>query len=205
MARPKLPPRRSERCRLQRVQVIQVSPLLNLPAEIRNLVFGLALPSNEVFTTDPYVHSVYDDGRIQDWAFARQSFRYRRLFCLTQVCRQIRDETIKLAYATNAFSLQLRSSDSDSEARKWIESRPADVLPTMHKIALYPTSGWQDMDWCGRLHALFDLKLETAKVFYSGCANCRDYHQAKTTNFQKLVRHAVSTSTTAVERLDILI
>ena len=92
------------------------SPLLRLPAEIRNMIFRYAVGGNEIHVQRAFVYRTskkWRDNSNSYWHGRATHLGDRRLKALAQgtafhfpeVCRQIYAETATLAYAINTFIL----------------------------------------------------------------------------------------------------
>ncbi|CAG5173409.1 uncharacterized protein ALTATR162_LOCUS7626 [Alternaria atra] len=92
------------------------SPLLRLPAEIRNMIFRYAVGGNEIHVQRAFVYRTskkWRDNSNSYWHGRATHLGDRRLkalaqgtaFHLPEVCRQIYAETATLSYATNTFIL----------------------------------------------------------------------------------------------------
>lgn len=118
----------------------KMGPLLKLAAKIRNQIFALALPSDQHFNTAHQQDWFDDSNHEKPTKLIRTPAQYKREFCPTQVCRQIRAEALKVAYAANkTFILSVKHIDIRIKAHRWIESRPSEVLPFITKVVLLRT------------------------------------------------------------------
>ncbi|KAF2159347.1 hypothetical protein M409DRAFT_30225 [Zasmidium cellare ATCC 36951] len=122
--------------RRQRSLDNQNTPLLILAPELRNKIFALALPSGQFFNTT-FKHDFKScDGQERSVKLLRTAVQYKREFGLTQVCRQIRGETIRVVYSVNTFALGVQPRDVRVRAERWIESRPEEVLSVIQRVVL---------------------------------------------------------------------
>ena len=77
------------------------SPLSRIAREVRNRIYELVLTQPESVRIDESSFPI---------VFTRYQPHRRKLLALTETCRAIRDECTQLFYATNEFSLVLRTS-----------------------------------------------------------------------------------------------
>ncbi|KAK4498988.1 hypothetical protein PRZ48_009499 [Zasmidium cellare] len=122
--------------RRQREQDNSNTLLLKLAPELRNRIFSMALPSDQFFNTTFKHEMVSGDGQERSFKLIRTAAQYQSEFALTQVCRQIREETIKVAYSSNTFAVGVHSKDARARAERWIESRPVEVLRVIPRLIL---------------------------------------------------------------------
>ncbi|KAK4498989.1 hypothetical protein PRZ48_009500 [Zasmidium cellare] len=202
--------RLNERNRRQREKANLDSRLLRLPPELRNRIFSFALPSDKMFTTAGFAQTIPDSGNGEDDGDICLSVRtpedFIHTFNITQVCRQIRSETLKVAYASNLFILHVRRPYArGANATEWIESRPSEVLSCITKVVLSLglANAWET---CGCVVNIFDLDSETVRTFRTGCDPC---HQIKEENvvseYGMLAKRDSSSSMTPKERLSNLV
>ncbi|KAF2159346.1 hypothetical protein M409DRAFT_60928 [Zasmidium cellare ATCC 36951] len=169
-------PRFSQRQQKQREDSKHYSRLLILPPELRNRIFAFALPSSQSFITG------FEDGRLDlggDIATFKticEASAYEQEFGLTQVCRQIRRETLKMAYAANTFWLDAHPRCGMPYAEAWIRSRPKEVLPFITKVVLESPRTYCDCACLSRsTKGSFDFdsgRVQTAKVGRGFCGGC---------------------------------
>ena len=96
--------------------------LLDLPAELRNKIYGLVLNDADEDVLCPFV-----------WQCSPGKRKYG--YSLTQTCRQIRQETLlmwhagkKLVFAVNALNV--------AYYKMWLRRRPRSVFPSIRRIQL---------------------------------------------------------------------
>lgn len=176
-----------EESRVQREQANQDSPLLKLAPELRNSIFSLALPSDQYFTAAPesqelYLVGLHDDdttsSKIQETdaespeaqphKTVRKSESFQRHFGITQVCRQTRSDALKLAYAADTFLVPVLSQDEKITVEKWLDSRPAEVLPLINKIGLQTgLASYTCFPSEEAVTILFDFKTGSAEIVFN--------------------------------------
>ncbi|KAK4498990.1 hypothetical protein PRZ48_009501 [Zasmidium cellare] len=167
------PAQHLEMQRLQRQLENEKSPLLKLPAEIRNEIYELCVPHGEVFNTGS-TRDIDIEGVEEDTISCATSIRspkdYKRYFAMTQVCRQLRKETIKMCYRNNIFMLRVfaaanepwLSSSQRNQAERWLKTRDSAALPALSQIILQL---WNPHDYfVGMDMVLFEPTLKTHKI-----------------------------------------
>lgn len=166
--------RLDERHRQQRQKSNQDSRLLRLAPELRNRIFAFALPSDKIVTTDPTSHSIEIAEEEYECPTVCDAASYQQEFGITQVCRQIRAETLKVAYASSTFILAVNPAGrrAKNEADRWVVSRPPDVLQLVSKMVLhlgpFPNNWWK----CGELGVIIHVESKTAEALRGGCEEC---------------------------------
>lgn len=166
---------RVEAFRQQRETENVKSLLVKLPAELHNKIYGLALPHGRVFNTGSATNIEYFDpdstSKIR-CAILRTRKSYRRHFTITQVCRPVRSDTVKLLYSTNTFLLSTVSSNKHDpptraeiigDATAWIMSRPPEALQAISRIVLQHWDISDEHAFRGTMLTLFDLEKRTTK------------------------------------------
>ena len=96
----------------------------------------MALPANQFFNTTFARDFKSDDGYKRSIKLLRTAAQYKREMALTQVCRQIRAETLRVVYSVNTFAVGVHPRDPRVRAERWIESRPPEVLPVITRLVL---------------------------------------------------------------------
>ncbi|KAK3705651.1 hypothetical protein LTR37_013259 [Vermiconidia calcicola] len=106
-----VPQRRGRRKAANRRQ-----PLLKLPAELRNRIYGYVVPRNQWFT-----------------AFNRST---RGDLAFLQVCHSVRSDTVPMYYGDNTFAIDLMIDDHYLSALKWINGLSADAVASLRKVRM---------------------------------------------------------------------
>lgn len=132
----------------------QCSPLLKLPGELRNIVYEFAIPQDEVFDSRGITGIRIEGtngGVTQPCTSIEKEESHKQVFGITQVCLQLRKETLPLMYSSNVFMLHVREQRGNIEWRRrvklypckvgkgedWIESRPLEALLSLSRIILF--------------------------------------------------------------------
>ena len=96
--------------------------LLNLPPEIRNKIYSLVLHDADEETLCPFV-----------WQLSPDKRKYG--YSLTQICHQIRQETLLMWHAGQKLLFAMRPENM-SYYQAWLKRRPDKVLPSIRRIQL---------------------------------------------------------------------
>ena len=91
------------------------SPLLRLPAELRNIIYALAIPKKQIHVTE-YQHP------------------------MTRVCSQMRRESLPITYATaTGFVMNMTCGNHvDFNNMIWLNIQPQAHLDQVKKLIIYP-------------------------------------------------------------------
>ncbi|KAF2159348.1 hypothetical protein M409DRAFT_30226 [Zasmidium cellare ATCC 36951] len=174
--------------------------LLRLSAELRNKVFALALPADQIFTTCQNAHELMLNGKVQGSSIVSDAESYQDNFSITQVCRQIRAETLKVAYASNTFVLGIHEHARRNDAERWVESRPSEALESISKVIVHSGSN----DWwygCQESNVVFDLESGVAKLLENGCDWCDESVESWGEETGDVVAQALDGLTSPKEKL----
>ena len=109
------------------------SPFLNLPAEIRNIIYDLVLVKAKPI-------SVTDSQSVHTPAGIKRGVKQPSLL---RVCRAIRAETLSVFYSGNNFTIGL----SDYYGMDWLQDMPRSNRALV-KSVLIPVKVWQSAMQC---------------------------------------------------------
>lgn len=160
-----------EHLRQHREASNQKTPFLKLPAELRNQIYELALPKEEVFCTFETSNKNKIEGieaeKKHMCVSIESSSSYKQHFGITQICRQLRQETVKMAYRDNIFMLRVYQKGrchrvSMDKAEKWVASRAPEAMKGLSRVIL---QYWSPDDYFrGMEMALFTPNLSDYKI-----------------------------------------
>lgn len=206
----------TEARRQQRETKNGCSPLSELPGELRNVIYELAIPQDQVFNTtdedtalkDHWHHApdfhcdpaegakeekIYEKGTYvarYECTSVHSSRAHERTFNLSQVCRQLRKETLKLYYS-NIFLLRViirrkkgkkmnrLTRGPSGTAEQWMRSRPAEALLSCSRIILQHWNPDYIRNIQGMQMGLFDLNSETWKaISFKNVMTCEQFDEA---------------------------
>lgn len=124
----------------------KTSPLLKLPGELRNHIYDLVIPKDKIFTTYEIAatYTVDAAGTEHRCSTIQRRRPFRRHFAVTQVCKQLRKDTLKLAYGSNTFELRAVVDDEGrmeakytiAAAENWLKTRPPEALSALSRVIL---------------------------------------------------------------------
>ncbi|KAI4648275.1 hypothetical protein J4E93_004687 [Alternaria ventricosa] len=104
------------------------SPLLRLPAEIRNLIFGYALGGRTFHIS----HNIYQDVT-KNTNVSKNTSVSKNALALLAVCRQVFAETALLPFSSNTFS-----AIHPQVFNMWIEDFPSVFAEAVTSVRLHP-------------------------------------------------------------------
>lgn len=96
--------------------------ILNLPPEIRNKIYTLVVHDIDEETLCPFI-----------WQCSPGKRRYG--YSLTQVCHQIRQETLQMFHAGKKFLFAMRSENM-AYYKNWLQRRPEGIFRSIRRIQL---------------------------------------------------------------------
>lgn len=127
--------------RQQQSEINAVHPLIELPAELRNIIWGLLIPSNDTPDTSgqrktsakPHPSIL----RLSSFRHRSREHEYRKLRqpnppvpAIVQVCQALRPETARIFYGSNVFQLR------DGGAKDKLELCPQIGVDAMRKVVI---------------------------------------------------------------------